>query len=309
MQMLLQELQVAIAACSSSGEQNIPIPTLRVKQLNHICFSSPIPLRLARTWQRPALEIAEQLVIFLQVRFAALAQAKVALFDITLTIDSAAWICCQPSDRCLAAWLQQIVNSPPQLSLPDQLLAPATLQASPQRDRSITNPELHQDYPIFFLQYTHARCCALIRLARSQGLLHLGEANGNTLLGWICRPSSVAWLKADQLRLVHPAEHRLMIQLFTLPSALARQPFTGNTQQTAMSFTLPVSWPLPERPLRLQARALSDAFHHFHRDCQIWGSKADTSLAQARCGLVLATQSVLRFVLQDLLGIHAPLEL
>jgi len=300
MQTLLHELQAAIAADNRSlEEQNVPISLSQVNHPTCLCFSSPIALRLARTWQCPALEIAEQLVTCLKSRFAALAQAEGALFDITLTFDSAAWIYCQPSDRCLAAWLQQIVNRPPQLSSPDQ-------RASLHSNGLITKAK-HQDYQTFFLQYTHARCCALIRLARSEGLLHLSEAVATPSVR-ICWPP-IPWLKADQLQLVHPTEHRLMTQLFTFPSALAIHPPIEKIQQTALRFTFTIPWPLPERQLWRQTKTLSDAFHHLHRDCQIWGSQTELGLAQARLGLVLATQSVLRLLLEDLLGIHAPLEL
>jgi arginyl-tRNA synthetase len=52
-------------------------------------------------------------------------------------------------------------------------------------------------------------------------------------------------------------------------------------------------------------------FLTFYSQCRIWGEvkTATPQLAQARLGLILATQPLLHLLLQDLLGVPAPLEL
>jgi arginyl-tRNA synthetase len=59
------------------------------------------------------------------------------------------------------------------------------------------------------------------------------------------------------------------------------------------------------------ASTLSNALESFYSNCRIWGEvKTQTpKLAQARLGLVAITQGLLRSLLQEKLGVPAPVEL
>ena len=64
-----------------------------------------------------------------------------------------------------------------------------------------------------------------------------------------------------------------------------------------------------QRSLKV-ALSLSESFEEFSKHCRIYGEvKKTPQLAQARLGLVAVTQKLLRSLLQDDLGVSAPVEL
>jgi arginyl-tRNA synthetase len=142
------------------------------------------------------------------------------------------------------------------------------------------------------VQYAHARCCSLLRLAHRQGLIKLKDLDFKTLDWQLLEPNPIPWLNDDQaaLRLVDPAEKRLIAQILDSRDALSDP---GQLSQ------------------RKLASALSNEFERFYSNCRIWGEvKIQTpKLAQARLGLVAVTQALLRSLLQDHLGVPAPAEL
>ncbi|MGF1492109.1 MAG: hypothetical protein ACFBSC_06595, partial [Microcoleaceae cyanobacterium] len=102
----------------------------------------------------------------------------------------------------VADWLQNLTKC----SLTKQNFAPF-------QDVHSTKPD-----PIdqFWLQYSHARCCSLLRLGHRERLLTLEDPNPlNTPRFWsIIEPEPFPWLNAlGQLRLTHPAEYQLIATL------------------------------------------------------------------------------------------------
>ncbi|MGF1935914.1 MAG: DALR anticodon-binding domain-containing protein [Nostoc sp. ChiQUE02] len=159
-----------------------------------------------------------------------------------------------------------------------------------ERLRSVQVPNL------FTVQYTHARCCSLVLLAHREGLIKLKEPVPNTSPAFwdVISPNPLPWLNCDgTLRLNHPDERRLISELIQVVDNIECPDIGGS-----------VKW-------EKVALNLSQAFEKFWSNCRIWGEVKITSpeLAQARLGLLMATQSVLRFVLEENLGVFAPLEL
>ncbi|MCC5607800.1 glutamate acetyltransferase [Nostoc sp. CHAB 5834] len=149
---------------------------------------------------------------------------------------------------------------------------------------------------LFAVQYAHARCCSLVLLAHREGLIKLREPvpNNSPAFWSVISPNPLPWLNCDgTLRLNHPDERRLIGELIQVVDNIECPDVKGS-----------VKW-------EKVALSLSEAFEKFWSNCRIWGEVKITSpeLAQARLGLLMATQSVLRFVLEENLGVFAPLEL
>ncbi|WP_369694281.1 DALR anticodon-binding domain-containing protein [Nostoc commune] len=149
---------------------------------------------------------------------------------------------------------------------------------------------------LFAVKYAHARCCSLVLLAHREGLIKLREPVPNTSPAFwsVISPNPLPWLNDDgTLRLNHPDERRLIGELIQVVDNIQCPEVKGS-----------VKW-------EKVALSLSQAFEKFWCNCRIWGEVKITSpeLAQARLGLLMATQSVLRFVLEENLGVFAPLEL
>ncbi|WP_258000153.1 DALR anticodon-binding domain-containing protein, partial [Fischerella thermalis] len=133
---------------------------------------------------------------------------------------------------------------------------------------------------LFPIQYAHARCCSLVRLGEREGL--------------ITSEGAIPWLnKQQELHFHHPSELCLLSELVQVVDELECSDSSDS-----------VKW-------QKLALGLSRVFDDFWRDCQIWGEVKVKSpeIALARLGLVMATQSVLRTLLEEKLGILAVLEL
>lgn len=256
------------------GSQLIPeiVPLQRCSHDTDILYSCAIALKLAPVWQLEAFEIANQLVTALGEN---LYDSALGIhLNFSVEVVSSGWIYFRLQEQSLATWLQQSIV---------------------QGDRRGGEGEIGgatADNDNFFpMQYAHARCCSLLRLAHRQGLIELSDANCTTLfpLPWLKDAQGMEG-KVLRLRLVHPAERRLIAQIVDVQDALSNH---------------------SQLQLVKLARDLSQAFEEFYRSCRIWGEvKSQTpQLAQARLGLVAVTQILLRSLLQEHLGIFAPMQL
>lgn len=135
---------------------------------------------------------------------------------------------------------------------------------------------------VFSIQYVHARCCSLLRLAQQEKLVDFNKYSSEP----------IPWLNDGQLRLNHQAERFLVGSLVRIVDELQ---------------------PVVARPIRWEGAALSlvGAFEGFCKSCRIHDDLKTTApeLVMARIGLLMTTQSVLRFLLEEKLGISAWLEL
>lgn len=320
----LSGMSIAVAGWSGGVELTFEtIPLHRLPDDTHIIYRSAIAFKLAPLLQRPAFDIANQLTTSLatdgkktpgktclnQLAFKTLHvesnQPPTSLIlhcqgetletrgeqesglDFDVEVVFPGWIHFRLNDWSLAVLLQKLIQMPVTKSVDY-----STLEFQ-RRDDSPT-----ATLNCFPVQYAHARCCSLLRLAHQQGLITLKDLDFKTLDCQLLAPNPISWLKDEQeaatgqlvLRLVHPAERCLIAQMLDVIDA------SRNLEQL--------------RAAKL-ANALSKAFEEFYSCCRIWGEvKTQTpKLAQARLGLVGITQGALRSFLQDQLGVSAPVEL
>lgn len=148
---------------------------------------------------------------------------------------------------------------------------------------------------ILGVQYAHARCCALLRLADQEGLIQLKTLPALLSVPVLLCLEPDPWPWFDELgalRLTEPVEQRLIKELVIAVDAVAE-----SQKHSGIDF-------------KKRAMMVATAFEQFYRLCRIWGEvKRETpKLAQARLGLVLSTQTVLRILLQEGCRVNAPVE-
>lgn len=148
---------------------------------------------------------------------------------------------------------------------------------------------------LFNVQYTHARCCSLVCLAVRDHRITLKKPIdvNSAALFCVCANNPITFLDAQrQLLCSHATEQALIVQLLTafdcLDGAIA---------------SLVIDW-------EKIAVNVSYAWQKFYAACRVWGEpKANQHLVPARLGLTIVTQTCLRLLLNDKLGILAPQEL
>lgn len=187
------------------------------------------------------------------------------------------WLHVEISNPILAAWLETVARG--------GLESPATVQAP-------ADPlgGEWQAGEVFVAQYAHARCCSLLRMAHRDRTISLQDGLETPV--W-CEPNPIPWLDSDQkFRFHHRAEFALIGELVQVLDDLYCRARAD------------VDW--------LQAAAqLGKAVETFWSACRIWGEVKENSLhlAQARLGLLIVSQAVLKLLLEEKLGIFTPLEL
>ncbi|WP_156093107.1 DALR anticodon-binding domain-containing protein [Planktothrix serta] len=236
----------------------------RIKHPTQVIYGSAIALKSASQLHQSTFELAE--VILTNFR-------SLHLGDFTFELLPSGMLQFVLTDQGMANWLEEIICYPWK-NTPIQDLA-----ISPER---------------FRIQYTHARCCSLLRLAHRDHLITLIESDLISLLPLKRDRISAAipWLTVKgKLQFIERCEYQLLTQFVNIVDVL----FSSSDSS---------SW-------EKLAEQLSQNFQLFYCQCRIWGEvKQNTpELAQARLGLVLITQILLQILLEEKLGIMAPVEL
>ncbi len=254
----------------------------QAKGCSRFLYISPIAFHLSKVKKIPALEIANAIALLLdsQVEYCCPQPTSENLLQFTFEVVPPGWIHIEVTQPMLAAWLQQLTTYPPQLQN--------------YREKEYCLLTQSDTYRLFAAQYAHARCCSLLQMAHREKLITLKELpETSSAVFLLAAPSPIPWLNDQKLRYFHPAELALISQLLA-----TLDDFSGSGAS---------------RQLKIWEKAalnLSQSFQTFYSCCRIWGEvKMQTlELSQARLGLVMATQISLRLLLQDKLGLPAPVE-
>ena len=246
----------------------------RIQQQQRVLYASAIALQLSSVLKLPAIDIAHAL--------AELVCHQTDGQDFTVQVVPPGWIYLELTESYLAAWLQHLTQAPPELE--------------PRELERKSNPKSKIELSLFAVQYAHARCCSLLQLAHREELisLKLTDSAHSSALWLAVTPLPILWLNGEQkLCLCHSGEWGLINQLWAILDEL----YCPNPSRQ------PPNW-------HKAALSLSQAFQTFYSYCRIWGEvkSQNLPLAQARLGLVLITQSVLRLLLESKLGVVAPSE-
>lgn len=257
------------------------IPLNRTKDIKKVTYISAIAFKLQKTLQKSAPEIAEAIA------------HGIDLSPDFITYVRDGWIQFDLSDTGLATWLQRLNQWS---KATDRTENPGNSQTG-QKMLSTLPAKFASAEDLFRLEYAHARCCSLLRLADREQLIHLSEPSWSGPIAdlQIIEPNPLPWLSdRHQLRLVHVTERTLISQLINTLDTLSD--FPGQTQ--------------PGQLVKL-ATGLSQDLLIFYSANRIWSEikTENLALAQARLGLIRATQNVLKFLLEEGLGILAPLEM
>lgn len=295
-QQILAAIKMEMAAADWLGAVKLTpetIPLHRLPDDIHIIYRSPIAFKLAPVLQCPAFALANQLMAAIVLNLEPLKnlnnfpEISQTVLNFNVEVIYPGWINFGLPNQELGVWLQQLIDKP--------LHTNSVLKLQKRDDK--VNENLTDTFSYFGVQYAHARCCSLLRMAHQQGLITLKAWEGKTAVWQIVEPQPIPWLNDEQeaatglvgLRLGHPAEKRLIALVLDIVDAI-----DNLERQRGLKF----------------ARALSQAFEEFYSSCRIWGEvKTQTpKLAQARLGLVAVTQGLLRS-LQDDFGVPVAVEL
>ncbi|BBA79337.1 hypothetical protein RGRSB_0806 [cyanobacterium endosymbiont of Rhopalodia gibberula] len=245
---------------------NLHQKTLAVSRLSHltrITYRCAIALQLSSQLSLSPIEVAQQVFSLLKNQ-SNLDDKEFSQLTLTMKLIHPGWLDFEVSDHTLVLWLQLLGQN-------------IFFQPNLSKILGKTNN-------LFLIEYTHARCCSLLRLGETEGLITFqSKALGDLTLPWKA-PDPIPWLRdTDQLRLTHRAALALINQIVITVDRSSNNPS--------------VTW----NKLGTQ---LSKSVLYFERNCRIFGDLAQNNLqlSQARLGLIAISQHLLKWLWYSHLG-------
>ncbi len=222
-----------------------PISLFRLPTIKSITYRCAIAFQLSPHSPFPVAE-----TIFRTLEQQSTIRPDLCL-NFTVKLLDPGWLDFTLCDRSLSIWLQ----SWPTFSYPHGL--------------SSAKSGNHDNLGI--LQYTYARCCALLRLGEQEKLIKLKNQQFNPYLWPLSTSQRIPWSSL----ILNEFERSLISQIITTIDRLVNESKV--------------------KEIKL-AVALSESFLNFERSCRIFGeiSRFNPQLSQVRLGLVAITQILLQ---------------
>jgi hypothetical protein len=289
-------------------EQDRLFEVKRTRDGYPVRYISPIAHRLGATSTQSVSDLAEELAIQLlidqsqSVENFSPALPKAVLQGLTIQSTATGYMQFDFSDPAIAQYFTLVLHS-----------LPGTAESSR------AGSELFSAIPqwserIFRLQYTHARCCSLLRLAHQNHFIQLNlDTSEDQIDRWqIMVPAVLPWLTATlQFRTNHVTELQLIAQIVTVLDALADWSGDPLRSSTLPECASTAALQTGVVTLLTTGEGLSQAAHASQRHWQLMGNlrEQERDRLQAHLGLILITQRLLYQLLQTHLAIEAPFTL
>ncbi len=278
LQISLKELERLLGAVGATDKSILQSGLKQVENTAEIKYSSAIALQQARFLDQPIPEIASRIQLLLQesntngLEKNPANQNDRTWQEVEIFLVNETWLYFRVKPQGVMAWLhsqtQQWFNKFPSEDLKSNFLS----------GRGVSWSDALSEQDLFGLQYSHARCCSLLRLGADLGL------------DWPAEPQGAIALWEAQVVLQHPAERALVWHLVHLSDRLSLAEWKRS------------------RDLTQAAIALSEAFLAFYGAVRIVEAVRhdQRAIAEARLGLVWLTQQILRYLLEIPLASVAP---
>jgi hypothetical protein len=273
--------------CSEISSRFISVPpfSLDIKRLGTL--ASPLPLKWMGQEGRSPQKIGNQFIQHMEQ------YAERAWLMPDFWLHPTGWLYARFSASDLAQWLQTL------------LFATPTLHLSEERSQSPAIG-ISGDPVLFQLQYAHARCCSLLKLAQQEKRVQLTEPD--LKIAQFAVP--ISWQNAcGELSLQTLSEQRILLALMQFPHSLSpKKQIYGEADSPSPGNQTYIEWPSLTPYWHRQAQQWSTLFLDFYSECRVFGDIQSTApeLLQARLALILILKRVLAFYLEIALQIEAP---
>ncbi len=227
------------------ASKETPISLFRLPTIKSITYRCAIAFKLSPD---SPFTVAE--TIFNTLRQPLTTQPDLCL-NFTVKLLDQGWLDFTLCDRSLSCWLQSWAN----FSYPQK--------NSPLKSKNEDNS--------WIIQYTYARCCALLRLGEQEGLIQLKNQQFHPYTWSLLTPSPIPFVNLE----LNEIERSLISQIITIVDRLVND---SKVKEIKLALNL------------------SESFLNFERYCRIFGeiSRSKPQLSQARLGLVAITHILLQ---------------